>query len=228
MNTSHRAFSAISLRRKDSGDGNSGDAAVSSYHKCEDMNMKLFDVAATRDILALFLPSSLQMLTDWTRPLIFNLFVSRSIANSMLPPEEATLEEDAVGLAVMSLNLIMFATAYGFNGAIDSYASVAFGSGNRAELFAVLARQGVLLCGLCVPALLLLANAEHILLRVLQPSLAERTARLLQLMGWAIPGDFACAPRLLHSPNPDQPSPACAAKAMHGDSSTQRPLHALP
>ena len=188
--------------------------------------MKLFDVAAARDILALFLPSSLQMLTDWTRPLIFNLFVSRSIANSMLPPEEATLEEDAVGLAVMSLNLIMFATAYGFNGAIDSYASVAFGAGKRTELFAVLARQGVLLCGLCVPALLLLANAEHILLFVgLQPSLAERTARLLQLMGWAIPGDFACAPRLLHSPNPDQPSPARAA---YHDSSAQRPLHALP
>ena len=160
-------------------------------------SMKLFDVAAARDILALFLPSSLQMLTDWTRPLIFNLFVSRSIANSMLPPEEATLEEDAVGLAVMSLNLIMFATAYGFNGAIDSYASVAFGAGKRTELFAVLARQGVLLCGLCVPALLLLANAEHILLFVgLQPPLAERTARLLQLMGWAIPGDFACEPRL--------------------------------
>ena len=186
--------------------------------------MKLFDVAAARDILALFLPSSLQMLTDWTRPLIFNLFVSRSIANSMLPPEEATLEEDAVGLAVMSLNLIMFATAYGFNGAIDSYASVAFGAGKRTELFAVLARQGVLLCGLCVPALLLLANAEHILLFVgLQPSLAERTARLLQLMGWAIPGDFACEPRLLHSLNPDQPSPA---RACGHDSSAQRPLHA--
>eukprot|EP00964_Phaeocystis_antarctica_P144184 scaffold109914_cov63-Phaeocystis_antarctica.AAC.4 len=59
----------------------------------------------------------------------------------------------------------------------------------------------------------------------LQPSLAERTARLLQLMGWAIPGDFACAPRLLHSPKPDQPSPARAA---YHDSSAQRPhMHCL-
>jgi len=154
--------------------------------------MEAFDLSASRDILKLWVPASLQMLVDWTRPLIFNLFVSRNIASSALSPEASELEEDAVGLAVMSLNLILFATAYGFNGAVDSYASVAFGAGDRRELFSVLYRQAVLLCGLSVLALLLLLYAERIYLLVgLHGPLAQRAARLTQLMGWAVPGDFA-------------------------------------
>ncbi len=156
------------------------------------MDERGHSLAALRDILWLWVPASLQMLTDWTRPLIFNLFVSRNIAASSLSPDASTLEEDAVGLAVMSLNLILFATAYGFNGAIDSYASVAYGAGDRRELFAILYRQGILLCGLSLLALLLLGNAERIYLLVgLRAPLARRAARLTQLMGWAVPGDFA-------------------------------------
>ena len=151
------------------------------------------DAPATLMILRLSVPASLQMITDWMRPLLFNLFVSRNVQRSSLNDDsEAALELDAVGLAVMSLNLLLFATAYGFNGAIDSYASVAYGAGDRRELFAILYRQGILLCGLSLLALLLLGNAERIYLLVgLRAPLARRAARLTQLMGWAVPGDFA-------------------------------------
>ena len=54
------------------------------------------------------------------RPSQIPLEVSENIKSSSLPTEARALEEDSVGLAVTSLNLLMFATAYGFNGAIDS------------------------------------------------------------------------------------------------------------
>ena len=146
---------------------------------------------AVVSILKLWLPASLQMVTDWTRPLLFNLFVSHNLKESVLSPSEAALEEDAVGVSVISLNLILFATAYGFNGAVDSYSSVAFGAGDRTELLAVICRQLVLLCGLAFLALLLLANVEHVFLLIGLPAeLAQRAAELLHLMGWAVPGDF--------------------------------------
>ena len=150
------------------------------------------DVKATAELLKLWLPASLTMATDWTRPILFNLFTSHNLKSSVLAPEDVALEEDAVGLSVMSLNLLLFATAYGFNGAIDSYASVSFGAGDRAELFAVLLRQLMLLCVLAIGATLLLMNAESVLLAIgVRVELASRTSHLLQLMGPAVPGDFA-------------------------------------
>ena len=52
------------------------------------------------EILALWVPASLQALTDFSRPLLFNLFTSSNIKASVLSPDEAALEEDSVGLAV--------------------------------------------------------------------------------------------------------------------------------
>lgn len=142
-------------------------------------------------IITLYVPACLINLADWLRPLLFNIFVSRNVKASSLSHDEAALELDAVGLAVMSLNLLMFATAFGFNGAIDAYASVAFGAGNRIELNAILARQLVLLCVLGLLASLMFANAETCFaLLGLRPELGARTASLLTFMSLAVPGDF--------------------------------------
>lgn len=91
----------------------------------------------------------------------------------------------------MSLNLLLFATAYGFNGALDTHAPVAFGSDDRAELFACLARQLLLLGGLSIFAIFLFLHAESLLLAIgVRTPLAKRTAQLLHLMSMAVPGDF--------------------------------------
>ena len=45
----------------------------------------------------------------------------------------------------MSVNLLCFATAYGFNGAVDAYAPQAFGSGRTTELWMILYRQALFL-----------------------------------------------------------------------------------
>ena len=153
---------------------------------------RLFDVETSVALLTLWLPASLQMATDWMRPLVFNIFTSSNIKSSSLTQEQAGLEEDAVGLSIMSLNLLLFATAYGFNGAVDSYTSIAFGAGDRPALFAVLRRQLVLLCALGVVAAGLLASVETVFLAIgVHADLAARAAQLLRLMAWAVPGDFA-------------------------------------
>ena len=142
-------------------------------------------------ILSLYVPASLINLTDWMRPLLFNVFLSRNVKASVLSRDEAALELDAVGLAVMSLNLLMFATAYGFNGAVDAYAPVAFGAGDRVELAAVLVRQLLLLCLLGLLASVLFVHAEACFALIgLNAELAARTARLLSTMSLAVPGDF--------------------------------------
>ena len=147
-----------------------------------------------RELFSLFVPSSLQGITDWMRPLLFNLFVSQNVKRSTLENSEAAIELDAVGLSVMSLNLLLFATAYGFNGAVDAYASVAFGAGDRAELNAILYRQAILLGALGVLAVFLFASAETAFLAIgMDAVLADRAASLLRLMSWAVPGDFLCA-----------------------------------
>ena len=166
-------------------------------------------------ILALWLPASLQSLTDWSRPLLFNIFVSRNVKASHL--EDTALELDAVGLSVMSLNLLLFATAYGFNGAIDSYASVAYGARDERELRAVLIRQFVLLGGLSLLAVFLFANAEVALKFIgLPDELAERSAELLSLMSWAVPGDFAydCIGRWLRGQQLHRLVAACSLSAL--------------
>ena len=201
----------------------------------------VIDVASAAKILKLFLPSSLQMLTDWMRPLAFNLFTSANIKASHLSSEAAALEEDAVGLAVMSLNLLLFATAYGFNGAMDSYTSIAFGAQDRRELFAVLVRQLLLLGGLAIIAGLLLVNAESLLLAIgVQADLAARAAELLHLMGWAVPGDFIydCVARWMRGQQLHRNVSACSVAAlgvnllvnlqlMGSDDPTRGPLLAL-
>lgn len=151
----------------------------------------MLDTPCAAKIIALWAPASLQMVTDWMMPLTFNLFTSANIKARRLETEAAALEEDAVGLALMSLNLLLFATASGFNGAIDSYASIATGAQDRQELFAVLLRQLLLLAALAFIAALLLINAESLLLAIgVQAELAVRAAELLHLMGLAVPGDF--------------------------------------
>ena len=201
----------------------------------------LLDIASSAKIIALWAPASLQMLTDWMRPLAFNLFTSANIKASRLASEAAALEEDAVGLAVMSLNLLLFATAYGFNGAMDSYTSIAYGQKDRHELFAVLLRQLFLLGGLAVIAGLLLANAESLLLAIgVQAELAARASELLHLMGWAVPGDFMydCIARWMRGQQLHRSVSACSVIAlsinllvnvrlMGSDDPTRGPLLAL-
>ena len=201
----------------------------------------MMDVVATGNILRLWAPASLQALTDWTRPLAFNLFTSSNIKSSNLEVNEAALEEDAVGLAVMSLNLLLFATAYGFNGAIDSYASQAFGAKDVKELSAILLRQLILLCGLALVAAALLLNAEALFLIIgVRSSLATRSAQLLHLMSWAVPGDFAydCMARWMRGQQLHRLVSACSIAAlgislvvnitlMDPDAPTRGPLLAL-
>lgn len=55
--------------------------------------------------------------------------------------ESAEHEMDCVSLAIMSLNLLCFATAWGFNNGVDAYAPVAFGRQDKQELHRVLYRQ---------------------------------------------------------------------------------------
>lgn len=143
-------------------------------------------------LAGLALPATLQLVIDWLRPLLFNIFVARNLKASPLEDGEAALELDGVSLAVMSLNIICFATAYGFNGSIDAFAPVAFGSGSVVELQMVLYRQLLLLLGMMMVAVATLLNAEPLLVVVGQPpDLAHRTAGILRMLLWAVPGDFA-------------------------------------
>ena len=149
--------------------------------------------------------------------------------------------ENAVGLAVMSLNLLLFATAYGFGGAIDSYASQAFGAKDVKELSAILLRQLILLCGLALVAAALLLNAEALFLIIgVRSSLATRSAQLLHLMSWAVPGDFAydCMARWMRGQQLHRLVSACSIAAlgislvvnitlMDPDAPTRGPLLAL-
>ena len=58
------------------------------------------DVPGAAKLVRLAVPTALQLLTHWLRPLLFNLFVSYRIKASALSPAEKALEEDAVGLGV--------------------------------------------------------------------------------------------------------------------------------
>ena len=70
----------------------------------------------------------------------------------------------------MSVNLLCFATAYGFNGAVDAYAPQAFGSGRTTELWMILYRQAVFLLALVAVVACVVARAEDLLLAVGQRS----------------------------------------------------------
>jgi Na+-driven multidrug efflux pump len=118
-------------------------------------------------------------------------FFSRNLAASDIAPSAKPAAEDAVALAVTSLNLVVFATAYGFNFAVDAYASVAYGAQDRADLWAVLLRQCVLLLALGVLCFALLLFAEHFFLVMgIGEEMAQSSGGLLLLLGWAVPGDF--------------------------------------
>lgn len=135
--------------------------------------------------------STLALFADWSRPLLFNLFVSKNVRASPLEGDEAAFEMDCVSMAVMSLNIMAFATAYGFNGGVDSYAPVAFGAKKTIELHLILYRQLILLAILTAIILVLLCHADCWLVLVGQPQVsAERTTELLRLMALSVPGDL--------------------------------------
>ena len=143
-------------------------------------------------ILWLAIPSILQQGTDWLRPIVFNIFVSRNVRASSMSTVAAEHEMDSVSLAIMSVNLLCFATAWGFNNAIDAFAPVAFGRRDHKELHRVLYRQMVLLSALTAMAVTLFRYSETILLAIGQTeTVARRTSDLLKLLCWAVPGDFA-------------------------------------
>uniref|UniRef100_A0A7S4SQW4 Multidrug and toxin extrusion protein n=1 Tax=Alexandrium monilatum TaxID=311494 RepID=A0A7S4SQW4_9DINO len=160
--------------------------------------------------------STLALFADWSRPLLFNVFVSQNLKGSGLTMDEAAsgrtgaasalrptpaaacaaaqqaaFEMDCVSLAIMSLNIVAFATASGFNGAVNAYAPVAFGAGNSVELHLVLYRQLLLLAAFTMVLLVMLVNAEALLLFIGQPAaVASRTGAVLRLMAWSVPGDI--------------------------------------
>jgi len=103
-----------------------------------------FDLPTMAELLRLALPVATRMITEWVRPLLFNVFVSLHVKHSYLHGRDAARELDAVGLAIMTLNLLLFASAYGFNGAIDTFtanARISGSGGIRNELLALLQRQ---------------------------------------------------------------------------------------
>merc|ERR1719161_1249927 len=117
----------------------------------------------------------LQNIIDWLRPVLFNLFVSRNVKASHFSTARSALEMDAVSLAVMTINILCFATAYGFDGSIDVYAPVAFGANHTLELNLVLYRQLLLLFFLMVITCSVLMQAESIFLALGQaPDVAHR------------------------------------------------------
>eukprot|EP00927_Polykrikos_kofoidii_P015526 TRINITY_DN16915_c0_g1_i4.p1 TRINITY_DN16915_c0_g1~~TRINITY_DN16915_c0_g1_i4.p1 ORF type:complete len:467 (+),score=70.18 TRINITY_DN16915_c0_g1_i4:43-1443(+) len=142
-------------------------------------------------MLRLSFGATLQSLVDWSRPLIFNAFMSTNFRASDQPPEQVVFEMDSVSMAILTLNIMVFATAYGFNGGVDTYAPDAFGSGNMIELHLVLYRQLVLLAGMAVLLLLVLTQTESLLLLAQQPAeKCHRTVELLWVLMWSVPGDL--------------------------------------
>mmetsp|Transcript_39149 Transcript_39149/g.113027 ORF Transcript_39149/g.113027 Transcript_39149/m.113027 type:complete len:489 (-) Transcript_39149:38-1504(-) len=136
--------------------------------------------------------STLSLFADWSRPLLFNLFVSRNIQASDLAEDSAAFMMDCVSLAIMTLNIVAFASAYGFNGSVDSYAPIAFGAGQPLELHLVLYRQLLLLAALTVVLMAMLLNAAPLLtLAGVPPAVASQTGEVLGLMAWSVPGDLA-------------------------------------
>lgn len=103
--------------------------------------------------------------------------------------ERAPFEMDCVSMAVMTFNIVACATAYGFNGSVDSYAPLAFGAGRPLELHLVLYRQLLLIAALAVLLMAALFNARPLLLFVcVPPAMAAHTGRILGTMAWSVPG----------------------------------------
>ena len=57
--------------------------------------------ATLREYLQLACPSVLQLLVDWARPLLFNVFVSLNVRASSFSEAQAGLELDAVSISVL-------------------------------------------------------------------------------------------------------------------------------
>jgi len=136
--------------------------------------------------------SILQSMIDWSRPLIFNYFVSSGLKQSGLDVEQGAFEMDCVSTAVLTLNILCFATGYGFNRGIDALASLAFGADRPVELHCVLYRQVFLTLLLLAIIFPLVRNCAPFLLLLGQSSdHATRTAEILSRMAWAVPGELA-------------------------------------
>jgi len=161
--------------------------------------------------------STLSLFADWSRPLLFNLFVSRNIKASDLSEGDAAFQMDCVSMGIMSLNIVAFATAYGFNGAVDSLAPMAYGAGQSIELHLILYRQLILLVGLCAILMAILFHAEALLLFIGQPAtVAARTGEILGLLAWSVPGDLAydCLGHWARSQQRQSVVTSCAAAAL--------------
>ncbi|CAK0905271.1 unnamed protein product [Prorocentrum cordatum] len=144
-----------------------------------------------RHMLVLTGAGMLQNAVDFLRPLVFNFFVSRNLTKSALTQEERAFTMDCVSLASMTINILCFASAMGFNTGIDAYAPIAFGAKDTVELHLVLYRQGVLLCLLLPIFLLMLHNIAGLLVLVGQPAdKAQGVASVLHLLAWSVPGDL--------------------------------------
>lgn len=144
-----------------------------------------------RQMLVLTGAGMLQNAVDFLRPLVFNFFVSRNLKKSALTEEERAFTMDCVSLASMTISILCFASAMGFNTGIDAYAPTAFGAKDAVELHLVLYRQGVLLCALLAVLLLILHNMAGLLVLVGQPAdKAQGVASVLHLLAWSVPGDL--------------------------------------
>jgi len=144
-----------------------------------------------RTMSELTLAGMVQNGIDFLRPLIFNFFVSANLKLSELSTQERAFIMDSVSLASMSISLVCFASASGFNSGIDAYAPVAFGEGELTELHAVLYRQLLLLFLLLAVLVFILVHAEPLLIFTGQPiEKAAKVAGILKHLSWSVPGDL--------------------------------------
>lgn len=144
-----------------------------------------------RHMLVLTFAGMLQNGIDFLRPVVFNLFVSKNLKESSLDEEERAFTMDCVALASITINIVCFASATGFNTGIDAFAPIAFGAQDTTELHLVLYRQLILLICMLAFLLCILQNSAMLLVLIGEPvEKANGIAHILQILCWSVPGDL--------------------------------------
>jgi len=144
-----------------------------------------------QQMLILTFAGMLQNGIDFLRPVVFNLFVSMNLKDSGLVETERAFRTDCVALASITINIVCFASAMGFNTGIDSFAPVAFGAKDTIELHLVLYRQLLLLTFMLALLIFVLRNSAALLVLVGEPiDKAHGIAEILHTLCWSVPGDL--------------------------------------
>jgi MATE family multidrug resistance protein len=94
----------------------------------------------------------------------------------------------AVGLGNMLINVVCFATCWGFNGTLETYVTQSFGSGNTYMCGVQLNRGRIIGAVMFVPIAILFYFVDSVLISVGQDPEISEIAR--DYIVWALPGLF--------------------------------------